>query len=453
MRLQLLLLGFACAFPAVGATPAPDGAPASTFMAFARPPDRILTLRQAWALAEEANPVLRSAKAQVPGAEGAVRNTQAPLWNNPQFATDLTRRHANAAGAASQSYPEWAFGIAQTFEIAGQQGYRRGAARLDAAALERSIEDVRRQVRGEVELAFTRVLALQQRIGLEEQALKVIEDAAAAVRMRVQAGEDSRLEGNLSAVEAERARNQLTILREELLQARAALAGLLQLPPGEFPAAAGRLDPRLPGYTLESLLARATARPQLQALELREGAARNRLQLERAAAYPDITVGLTTGREGALDARERLTMLSVSVPLPLFRRNAGGIGRAMTELTQTQIERQTVSRDIEAQVRALWQRVQSLADRVRRLSDSVLPTLTENQRLSSVAFRSGEIGLLQLLLVNRQLLDARRDYLDAFGQFMDARVALEQTAGITGATVAENRSIPTDVNADPSRTR
>ncbi len=435
MRLQSFLLGCACALPAMGATPpASGGAPDSSYAASSRATEPALTLQEAWALAEAANPTLRNAKAEVSAAEGQVRDTQAPLWNNPQLATDLTRRRVTPADATGRSYPGLSFGIVQTFEIAGQQGYRRKAAELGVAAIQLAIEDVRRQIRGDVELAFTRVLALQRRIGVEEEALRVVDDAAAAVRKRVQAGEDSRLEGNLSAVEVERGRNQLTILREQLLQARAELAALLQLPAGSFPAAAGRLDLQPPAYTLESLLGSAAGRPQLRALELREGAARNRLLLERAAAYPDVTLGLATGREETLDApRERLTTFSISVPLPLFRRNATGIGRATTELTQAQIERQTASRDIEARVRALWQQLQSLTDRVKRLTDSVLPTLTENQRLSLVAFRSGEIGLLQLLLVNRQLLDARRDYLDAFSQFIEARVVLEQAAGISGA--------------------
>jgi cobalt-zinc-cadmium efflux system outer membrane protein len=63
------------------------------------------------------------------------------------------------------------------------------------------------------------------------------------------------------------------------------------------------------------------------------------------------------------------------------------------------------------------------------MAESVLPTLDENRRLSAIAYRAGEIGLLQLLLVNRQLLDARRDYLDAVGEFIQTRIALEQTAG------------------------
>ena len=230
-------------------------------------------------------------------------------------------------------------------------------------------------------------------------------------------------------MEAERGHNQLAVLDEQLLQARAELATALQLPATTLPETVGELRAMPMAATLETLQAAARERPLLRSLEHRELAARNRLGLERSAAYPDITVGLSTGREGPYDTREQFTRLTLSVPLPLFRRNGAGIGKAMTELTQAEIERQSTEREVTAQVNALWQRLSSLQGRVKRLGESVLPALDENRHLSSTAYRAGEIGLLQLLLVNRQLLDARRDYLDALGDFIQTRIALEQTAG------------------------
>jgi cobalt-zinc-cadmium efflux system outer membrane protein len=221
----------------------------------------------------------------------------------------------------------------------------------------------------------------------------------------------------------------VALLREQLVQARAELAALLQLPPNELPQAQGDLDPVAVPYSLEDLLNSAADRPVLRALGHREQAAKSRLDLERAARYPDVTVGLNTGREGPLDAREKIVGLSVALPLPLFRRNAGGIGRATTEFTQTQIEREATNRDVRAQVVALWERYANLKARVARLRESVLPSLEENRRLSSISFRAGEIGLLQLLLVNRQVLDGQRDLLDARTDLRLTQVALEAAAG------------------------
>lgn len=425
---------FLCRNARSGLRPARRAAVASLFWflfspaAYAAP--AALTLEGAWQRAEEANPALRAAQATVPAAEGELRDARAPLWNNPEVSVERRRKEVPQASNPTQVSRDWGVGLAQTFEVAGQQGDRRAAAEQALAATRHAIAETRRQVRAEVESRFVRVLALQSRIRTEEETLNLIEDAARAVGKRVAAGEDSRLDGNLARVEAERARNQVAQLREQLVQARAELAASLQLPLSELPEAQGALDPApaVP-YSLEELLNSAAARPVLRALDHREQAAKSRLELERAIRYPDVTVGLNTGREGPSDAREKIVGLSVSLPLPLFRQNAGGIGRATTEYTQTQIEREATGRDVRAQVAALWERFTNLEARVRRLKESVLPSLEENRRLSAISFRAGEIGLLQLLLVNRQVLDGQRDLLDARTELRLTKVALEAAAG------------------------
>jgi cobalt-zinc-cadmium efflux system outer membrane protein len=388
-----------------------------------------LTLEDAWRLAETANPALRAAQARLSAAEGQLRDASSLLYNNPSLSTDQTSRRSTPSGQAENSYHEQAFGISQTFEIAGQAGYRRSAAEQELAATRKMIDETRRQVRAEVEQRFVRVLVLERRIDAERDAVAAVEEAATAVKRRMAAGEDSRLDANLASVEAERSRNQLAALSEQLLQARAELAAMLQWPADSVLAVVGELNAETPAYTLDALLGSATKRPQLQALEHREAAARRRLDLENASVVPDVTLGLSVGQDAPYDSRERFTRLTLSVPLPLFRRNAAGIGRAATELSQTEIERESTVRDVNAQVRALWQRLGSLKERVTRLTESVYPALEENRRLSTSAYRAGEIGLLQLLRVNRHLLDARRDYLDAVGEFVQTRIALEQAAG------------------------
>lgn len=388
-----------------------------------------LTLEQAWDQAEQDNPALRSTQADLVAAQGELTDARALLWNNPQLATEWRKRTLPQTTDPARINQEWIVGVAQTFEIAGQQNMRRSAAEQSLVATQEVIAETRRQLRAEVEQRFVRVLSLQMRIQTEEQTLKLIEEAATAVRKRIAAGEDSRLDGNLAQVEAERAQNQVSVLREQWIQARTELAALLQLPANNLPEADGYLDPPSVSYTRDELLDSVANRPLLRAFDHREKAARNRLDLERAAVYPDVTLGLSTAREGAADAREKITGLSVSLPLPLFRRNDTGIGRAATELTQVQVQQQAVQRDVRAQVLALWKRWENLKTRVKRLRELVLPSLEENQHLSSLSFRAGEMGLLQLLLVNRQVLEGQRDLLDARTELRLTQVTLEATAG------------------------
>lgn len=388
-----------------------------------------LTLEQAWGQAEQANPALRATQANLAAAQGELTDARALLWNNPQITTEWSKGTLPQTAAPAQVNRGQMVGLAQTFEIAGQQGKRRNAAEQSLAAMQEVIVETRRQLRAEVEQRFVRVLSLQLRIQMEERTLKLIEEAATAVSKRVTAGEDSRLDGNLAKVEAERAQNQVSVLQEQLVQAQTELAALLQLPADNLPEVAGLLDQPPASYRLEELLTSATNRPFLRAFDYREKSAISRLDFERAAVYPDVTLGLSTAR-GTPDTPEiKVTALSVSLPLPLFRRNDTGIGRAMTELTQMQLQKQAAQRDSRAQVLALWERWENLKARVKRLSESVLPSLEENQRLSAISFREGEIGLLQLLLVNRQVLDGQRDVLDARTELRLTQVALEAAAG------------------------
>jgi len=384
-----------------------------------------LTLEEALGRGEEANPRLRAAQAEASALQGQLEDASALLWNNPTAAGEFGRR--TVPNDARQR--EYLVGISQAFEIAGQRGYRREEAERLLAAYAEQIRELRRQVRAEVSRRFLAVLALQVRIETERAVLKLTEDSAAIVDKRFRAGEDTRLQANVAEVEADRARNEVRSLEEQLVQARAELAALLQLAPTDLPAVRGELGAATPAYRLDELLGLVDARPQFRAFGHREEAARNRLALERASVFPDVTLGVGTGQEGPSDARERLTLFTVSVPLPLFRRNAAGIGRASADLTRTQIEREVAHRDARAQVIALWRNFESLGARVARLRDAVLPRLNENQQLSQRALRAGEIGIAELLLVNRQLLEAQRAYFAALTEHETTRVTLEEAAG------------------------
>ena len=391
---------------------------------------QVLTLEEAWRQAEAANPVLRQAQANSTATEGELAQAREPLFNNPQVSTQVNRlQFFPLNGGAGYSVLEWNLGLSQTLELPGKQRARRLAAEQSLSATGQDIEEVRRRIRAEVEQRFIKVLGLQQRGDIEEQALNAIEDATQATRKLVKSGEVPILQGNIAEVELERERNQISSLREQLILARADLATLLQLPADQLPKVVGRLLPQPPSYTLATLLASAAKRPSQQALVDHEHAAKSRLEFERASVYPDITVGLNTGRGGEIDTATQVTGLSISVPLPLFNRNQARIGKASAEWTQAQIERNAGERNVSAAVTVLWQRLQSLRERVERLDLSVLPRLEQNRKLAWLSYAAGQMDLLQFLLISRQATDAQRDVLDASVELRQTQAALEAAAG------------------------
>ena len=86
-----------------------------------------LTLEQAWEQAEQANPALRATQANLAASEGELTDARALLWNNPQLATEWRKRTVPQTADPARIDREWMVGLAQTFEIAGQQGTRRSA--------------------------------------------------------------------------------------------------------------------------------------------------------------------------------------------------------------------------------------------------------------------------------------------------------------------------------------
>ena len=416
--------------PGTARAQAVAASPAFVQAASAVAPQR-LTLSEALSLAESANPALRTRQAQLAAAEGVQKDANALLFNNPQLSADLTRRSVPQASQSTDNRREWSAGLSQTLEVAGQRGYRREATAAALSALRAEIADARRAARTAASARFYKVLALQQRTVLEQEALMLFERTAAAIQKRRAAGEDTRLDANIAAVEAERARNQLAIAQEQLLAARSELSAAIQLPPDQLPEVDGDLAATPRPFSLADLLSSLDAQPRLRALAERENSATSRLRLEQARTYPDVTVGVSVGREGPGGFPERLTTLTVSVPLPLFKRNATDIGQARSDLSQAQIDRQVTLRNTRADVNALWLRLDSLEARLRRLQGSMLPALADNQQLSVKSQQqAGQIGLLELIVVNRQALDARRDLNDALSEYHATRLELENAAGL-----------------------
>lgn len=267
---------------------------------------------------------------------------------------------------------------------------------------------------------------------LEQRSLDLFDSSAQAIAKRRAAGEDTRLDANVALVEAERARNALALAGEKLIDARSDLATAVQLPPSALLELAGELGTNvgdMPPYSLEQLLAAVQNLPKQSALAASEEAARARLGVERGNRYPNVTVGFQIGREGPGAERERVTTLSLSVPLPIFKRNDAAIGQALTDMSQAQIERTSVSRDAQARVRQLWSRLGSQRERFLRLQRVMVPAAADNQQLSVKSRQAGQIGLLEQLIVNRQALDAERDLNELLAELHTTRIELEYAAG------------------------
>ena len=78
---------------------------------------------------------------------------------------------------------------------------------------------------------------------------------------------------------------------------------------------------------------------------------------------------------------------------------------------------------------SLWTKLQSLSARVERLRATVVPALQKNEALSAKSQKAGQISVLELIVINRQSLVARRDLLEAELDYQLTRLMLEAAIG------------------------
>jgi cobalt-zinc-cadmium efflux system outer membrane protein len=64
------------------------------------------------------------------------------------------------------------------------------------------------------------------------------------------------------------------------------------------------------------------------------------------------------------------------------------------------------------------------------LEAEAIPGLGENEQLTTRSFDVGQIGLPDLLLIRREILETRSQYLDALLEAVMARTDLDAAAGI-----------------------
>ena len=85
---------------------------------------------------------------------------------------------------------------------------------------------------------------------------------------------------------------------------------------------------------------------------------------------------------------------------------------------------------MQLEVRAAFDAYNRRLAGVRILETEAIPGLDENEQLTTRSFEVGQLGLPELLLIRREFLDTRSQYLDALLEAALARVDLDASAGI-----------------------
>ncbi|PTL81604.1 TolC family protein [Vitiosangium sp. GDMCC 1.1324] len=379
-------------------------------------------MNESVALALERSPRLISAQADAAAAQARLQGASLLLQTNPELQGAVGPRLKNGASSL-----ELGLGVSQRLEVFGQRGARKEAAEAQLAAGQARLEALRVELAAKVREAFARTLAADLELRLADEGRTLAEQSLKAAEERQAAGAASLIEVNTARVELGRAARERALAAQRQVVALAELRLLLGLEPSDELTLQGGLRPVTAApLSADALLERALAqRPDAKAARSELEAARAEAKLAAREALPSPRLGASYGlEEGA-----QIIQGTLGIELPLFNRNQAARGVSAARVVQAQASLEATERLVRSEVGLALARYRAASAAVEVFSEEVLAALQQNLALVNEAYRAGKVDFLQLLLIRRDALDARRGSIEALEELSAADAQLKRAVG------------------------
>lgn len=379
---------------------------------------RPLTLADILARAREQAPQIASARLALEETRGRLLGASLRFQANPEIDVGLGSRQ----GTGSR-FTEVELGLGQSFEPGSRKSARIAGATAAIAQNSADVDEITRLVLRSAAAAYYRAVHANQRI----RVLNATEELAAGVHSvadrRFKAGDIAVLDVNIARASLARVRAEREAAEAVKALALGELKQLLRL--DEDIAVAGELA-RSRDTDLDTVLQAALQRPELRALEAGVEEAEADVRLGATYSKPDYGFGVRYAREEG----DQIVLGGLTVTLPLFSKGqelrAVGAARAARLRAELDASRARVRLEVRSAFEAYTRRLAA----VRVLETEAIPGLDENETLTTRSFEVGQLGLPELLLIRREILDTRSQYLDALLEAALARIDLDASAAI-----------------------
>jgi cobalt-zinc-cadmium efflux system outer membrane protein len=281
-------------------------------------------------------------------------------------------------------------------------------------------------LRADAAATVARLVGAQDRLQAIESHAHDVERLIEVLRTREREGEGSRFDRLRAEQELRDARHSVTSAIVAVAEARTAVSALLprDAPLGRIAGAQAAEQPAAP---FEALLARATStRAELRALQHSGEWADGEADVARRTRLPAPTVFGGLKRADDASGRQRGGVFGLNLSLPLFDAGGRESARWAAERTRVDAERLAVTEQIRAEV---TRASESLALRQRALSEDQAAAGQELMNIAEVAYREGEVGILELLDAVRTSSRARLRSIEIRLEARLAQIALERAVG------------------------
>lgn len=391
-------------------------------------PTAAISLRDAVALALLQSPELATFAWEMRAREARI--IQAGKPPNPVvgvLAEDLEVSRLTGNGSSQVVQTQATIQLSQIIELGGKRTARQNLATLNRELAAWDYEAARIEVLTQVTRAFVDVLAAQELVALTTRTTKLVEEVQQSVEARVTAGVVSPIEQTRAEVALASARVESDRATRLLDASRRRLAAFWGASEPRFQAAIGDLAVRPQPPSLAELHTRVTANPDLARWASEIAQRHASLALEQTKRVPDVTA--IAGYRRFTDADRNALIVGLSIPLPLFDRNEGGIEEAKNRLAKAHEEQRATQGRITVALAEAHRVLSSAHQEVSALQSTVLPGSQQTFAAVSEGYRLGKFGYLDVLDAQRTLISASGQYLRALADYHKAVADVERLTG------------------------
>jgi len=385
-----------------------------------------ISLDDAIAKTLASNPELLAFGYQLEAAQGRVQ--QAALAPNPELSVAVEDSLGTGDFQGFDS-AETTISLAWVFER-GVRDYRVTAAQADASLFGIEAEILRVDIAAETARRFLTVLANYARAATVSEAVRLAEETVSAVQRRVEAGRTP--QADLTRAEAELAFAKLAQEgnEHELVIARHRLAAQWGETKPEFALLQG--DPfELPdAKPLEELRKQVEQNPEMARYQSKERLAEAELRLAEAQRKPAWQARIGVRRFDFTD--DHALVAGITIPLAVRNRNQGHIAESRALVEHTRAGAAAARVRIEITLFAFYEALQHSLHRANALRNEIVPRLESALVETRAAYEQGRYSYLEWHAVQTDLIDARRELIEAS---IDAHRHVIEIERLTGVRV------------------
>ncbi len=399
------------------------------------PPDG-LTLDQAIELTIRNNLDLRAKSYEIPQAQADILN--AGLRANPVFYADgqlvpYGRYNRDRPGGQTQ----YDVNISYPFDLSQKRQARTLYATRAKRVIEAQYQDAVRTSIDNLYGSYVNVLAARQTVRYSKASVEGLTKLYEVTEELYRRDQNTRADVSRVQTQLEGAKVGLLDAEEGLRKAKRDLGVYLAISPDQAESIEVRgsiEDLGSPLPPTDELIRMALAiRPDIVAYRLGIKSAEANVRLQLANRFTDVYVLYQpyTYQDNSPFGLKSPTSwaLGVTVPLPIYNRNQGGIARAKLNVTQSQIELASIERQIMTDVQQALYEYQVTAKMVARIKNELIPAAKQVRDDTYRLYQGGEVNVIIFLNAQKEWQDTLKQFLDTVIRHRRAMLALNTVLG------------------------